>query len=225
MTGFKYKRPDLDVRRDNRLLMHTFRNFIAMPFVIHNLFFNGLSQDACRKVINRLEKNGYLVRYPLIGSQTYLRLGPKAVSRWQFPRSRSHKLGGQRLPYELGCMYYTCIEGQPRKRLLPHELKKHHSWFPDSLQQSAYLQDGEQLATIRVEPRCTPERVISKLGEQLYRYSEIPEFRTLIDCDGFYFVVVMASEAQADAVAHQAIEQQLAVDVRTAVYPELMHFI
>ncbi len=225
MTTVRHRRPDLANRRDAAILMHVLRNFVTTAEVVHQLFFRELSLDTSRKVLRRLVDRKFLNEFPLFANKNYYRLGPAAVTRWDYPRSRSEKLGAQRLPYELGTLAYTCLDEKPRKRLLAEEIKEHWPWFPHRFLQWAYILDGESLGTIRVEVRTRPQRMIAKLAEQAYRYRETPEFRELIESGNFFFVVVTATELQELAVQAEAQEQGLAVSVRTSHYPELVRFI
>ena len=228
MIQLKHQKPDLENRRDASIIAHNARNFITTHEAVEPLFFEGLSTDTSRKVLERLCKRGFLIRYSLFRkNHYYYRLGQHSVRRWGYPRSRSSKLGGLRLPYELGALAYNCLDfdEHPRKRLLPEELKAHLPWFPDTLMQWAYLWDSGRLGTIRVEHRLRPDRVIAKLNEQLYRYSELFEFRALIESARFFFIVVTATEHQAHALQHEAREQALPVELRTSYYPELIRFI
>lgn len=226
MIAFRHKKPDLENKRDADIIHHVLRNFITTLDVVHGLFFADCCIDTPRKVLDRHCKRGYLTKYPLFGNkQHYFRLGPHAISRWAYPRTRMAKLGAQRLPYELGALAYTALDTEPRKRLLPQELKAKLPWFPDTLMQWAYFFDSERLGTLRVEYRTRPGAVISKLGDQLYRYSATPEFCSLIENGQFFFAVVTATEEQELALKQEAQEQLFPAEIRTANYPELIRFI
>lgn len=225
MQTFKYRKPDLRNRRDAAVLMHVVRNYITVAPVVHELFFSGRSTDSTRKVLRRLVDRGFLSEYPLFGNRSYYRLGPQAVARWGYPRTRTEKLGPQRLPYELGALAYTSMDTAPRKRLMPHELRRRLPWFPARYMQWAYLWEEGRLGTIRVEARTGPERVLTKLGEQVYRYGQLPEFRELIQSSRFFFVLVTATGPQELAMQREAAEQALPVELRTAHYDELIRFI
>ncbi len=221
----KYHKPDLDNRRENCVLMHLARNFISLPCVLHELYFAGRSVDTSRKVLTRLVRRGFLAKYRLLRNEHYYRLGPESVKRWGFPRTRTEKLGAQRLPYEIGALAYTSMDVRPRKRLFPHELLSRLPWFPESLLQWAYLWENNRLVSIRVEHRARAEHVVAKLSDQLYRYSQHFEFRRLIEEGRFLFVVITATDHQELALQAEAQEQRLRVEVLTANYPELIHFI
>lgn len=226
MPDLKRRKPDLENKRDAHIILHLLRNFITTLEVVHLLYFADRCIDTPRKVLGRLCKQGYLVKYPLFGNkQHYYRLGQSAITRWLYPRSRMAKLGAQRLPYEVGTLAYTCLDSEPRKRLLPEELQAELPWFPEALMQWAYFFESSRLGTIRVEHRARPSAVVAKLSDQLYRYSEKPEFRSLIESGDFFFVVVTATEQQELAIRHEAKEQALSVELRTANYPELIRFI
>ncbi len=225
MKTFRYRPPDLENRRDNRVVLHVFRNLLTLHVCVHKLFFDGLTLDASRKVLTRLTDRGILNMYPLYGTTKYWRLGPRALTRWGYPRTRADKLGAQKLPYDLGALAYTCFGETPKKRLLEHQLLARLPWWPRSRMQWAYIWDDGRLGMIRVEPRCRPDRLVRKLGEQVFRYAEQPEFSQLVDEKRFYFVVVSASEYQELAVQHEASEQNLPVEIRTSHYLELVRFI
>ena len=225
MLKYFYQPPDLPIRRDNRIVVHVFRNFITTHTVVHKLFFKGLSRDTSRKVLRRLVQRDILIQYPLFGNVAYYRLGQYAIARWNFPRNRSSKLGAQRLPYELGTLAFSSMGDVPRKRLLRHELLAKHPWFPTKLMQWAYFVDGDKLLTVRVEISGRPAKTIKKFAEQIYQYSSHPEFRTLIESSKFRLLVVTATEAQEHALQVESVEQAFPIELQTAHYPELVKFI
>lgn len=205
------------------LLMHVFRNFITRLSVAWELFFDGVSKDAARKVFYRLVDDGFLKEFELYGRESYYRLGAEAVRRWGYPRGRTNALGPQRLPYELGTLSFMSAER--RKRLLPHELKKRFPWFPDTRMNWAYFTEGDSLGTVRVETRTCAERVVEKLNRQVYEASGEQGFRQLIDDRRFQIAVITASEMQDLALqgALDAFEFPVHVDVYHD--EELMRFI
>ena len=225
MKTYRYMPPDLNNRRDNRVVLHVFRNFMTTQEAVHRLFFNGLKPDASRQVLTRLTDDKLLTQYPLYSNKAYYRLGPRAIYRWGYPRSRGDVLGWLRLPYEVGCLHYTCLGGTPKKRLLQHRLLEKLPWFPHSLMQWAYLWENDRLGMIRVEPRCRAERVLKKLGEQIYGYAQYPEFSQLIEDGRFFVVIVTATEPQALAVEQEQYDQQFPAKIVTSYYPELERFI
>lgn len=222
MARFKYLQPDLPRARENNLIRHLFRNFISLHAVMHDLFFDGLSTDTSRKVLQRMVKQGLLTRYPLFHNRHYFRLGTAAAQRWAYPRTRCHQLGAQRLPYELGVLHYVSQHDRVKKRLLPHELKNRFEWFPDGLMQWAYLMQQGKLVTLRTELSGRADRIIEKFGRQLYDYSTLPQFRELIESDQFAFCVVTATAAQAVAIEQRSPD--LIVDLSTHICPDLVHF-
>jgi len=226
MHAFKYRKPDLRNRRDANIIAHVFRNFITTSEVVHRLFFNGLSVDTSRKVLKRLREKDLLARYHIAGNRYYFRLGRASLARWGYPRSRSEKLGAQRLPYEIGTLAAMCFGGRPRKRLLPHELKNRLPWFPDSLMQWAYLWEENTLGSIRVEARCSrPDRLVTKLSDQVYSYCANDEFRELVEQGRFFLIVILATEPQELAVQYEIEQQRFSIPVQTMHYEELVRFI
>jgi len=219
-----YIQPTLKNRRDTHLVRHVSRNSISILDVMHRLFFEGLSIDMCRKTAKRLTEEGYLAQFRLWDNRSLYRLGQRSISTWSLPRKRGNQLGPQRLPYEVGCLAYTCMDSVIKKRLLPQELLHQCPGFPESLiHQWAYTWERDQLFTIRVEPRCAnPRRVVEKLASQLFNYCQNESVAKLWERQQFAFTVVVTSEEQ-EAVLHQANEQLgEPVRIETSHYPELI---
>jgi len=226
MNSKPLQRPNLKSERANRVLMHVCRNTISTLRVLHRQFFDGLSIDACRKAVKTMCDRGYLSKYPLWDNKSLYRIGPRTISAFGFPRKRADKLGAIRLPYEVGCLAYTCMNTEPRPRLFPHELRKVCNEFPEQLMHCwAYTWHAKQLSTVRVEPSCgNPRRIIQKLSEQFYRYCEHEPLEELYRDDRFGFVVVVSSETQ-ETVLHQANEDLgHPIPLETSHYTELVRF-
>jgi hypothetical protein len=227
MSTTTYQKPVMKNERNSKVVMHVARNSGSTLEAIHRLRFGGLSMDSARKAAKQLVGDGYLVQYPLWENKSLYRLGPKSIAAWGFPRKQCSCPGPQALPYLLGCLHYTSMGSVIRKRLLPHELKKHLAWFPESLMQTwAYLWEESRLHTIRVEQHCgNPKRVIQKISKQLYLQREVPEFDELYENDQLRVVVVVCSDEQ-EAVLEQANENLgCPVPLITSVYDQLYRFI
>ena len=182
--------------------------------------------DMCRKTAKRLTDEGYFSQFPLWDNRSLYRLGQRAINAWGFPRKRGSKLGPQRLPYEIGCLAYTCMDTVVKKRLLPHEIQRRCPAFPPTLMHPwAYTWESNQLVTIRVEPRCgNPRRVIEKLAAQSFRYCEDDAVERMWNQNQFAFAVVVTSEEQ-EAVLHRANDDLgNPVRLQTSHYPELIRF-
>lgn len=226
MSLATFQKPNLRNPRDNALLMHVCRNTVSTLEVMHSQFFEHVSMDACRKAVKKLSENGYLSKYPLWDNKSVYRVGQKSVSSFGFPRKRSKKLGAIRLPYEVGCLAYTCMNADPRWRLLPFEIQTACKGFPPSLiHYWAYTWHQKQLSTVRVETRCgNPKRIIQKLSEQLYEYCKFETVAEMYKSGRFGFAVVVASEAQ-ESVLHQANEDLgHPIPLETSHYTELVRF-
>ncbi len=230
MSVRTYPKPDLELPRDNQLIDHVLRNHITTLSVVQDLFFAGLNYDTARKVLRRLVAANYLTRYPLFANGDYFRLGKAAISRWGYPRTRVPALGAQRLPYELGSLAYCCMDsdsdtGKKRTRLHASEILAQASWFPEPLTQWAYLIKGDVLYSIRVEINHFGPSILQKLGQQLYEYSVLSQFKKCIQEKRFGFVVVMASEQQETALKKALRDEPFPVHVITEHYTELARFI
>lgn len=213
--------------RSNRLIMHVCRNSISLLDVMHRLFFDGLSHDACRKAVNELIEQRFINKYDLWGNRKLYRIGPRAVSAFGWPRKRADRPGPQRLPYLLGALNYTCMRETVQKQLLASELKRKCPWFPDELIHPwAYTWRDEVLRTIRVEPRCgRPLRVVRKLTSQLYQYCGCPEVQRLQDEGRLIFAVVVASDEQARVLRQANHDEGSPLHLETSVYSDLIRFI
>ena len=222
-----YRKPLMKRTRDSALISHVLRNYISTLDVMHRLFFENLSVDMCRKTVKRLAKEGWLNQFPLWDNRSFYRLGPKAISVFGYPKKRTSKPGPQRLPYEIGCLAYTCMDIVVKKRLLPSELDERCPGFPEALMHPwAYTWEEGSLVTIRVEPRCgNPRRVVEKLSAQLYRYREHQTIEELHRDNRIRFAVVVASADQETVLEQANADLGYPIELDTCHYPELVRFI
>jgi len=215
-------RPNLTHERSNEIIWFIVRNLIATNDTLHRELFPDIAKATAQKIIVRLIKKGLLRRWPLHASKSYLRLGPSAIARWQYPESFARRLGPQVLPYQMGCLSLFSKHKPKLERLLPEELSLRLPGFPDTRdlhQWAYYLEDssvGIRLVSIRVEYRVGGDAVINKIAEQLHRYRQHPCINQLLDHGRFLVHVVTATAEQEMALWDAAERLSFPVELRTA---------
>lgn len=217
-----FPKPDLAHERSNEMIRSAARNLVVTNESLHSEVVPEVTKATAQKLIVRLIKRGLLKRWPLHASKSYLRLGPAAVARWQYPTSLSRRLGPQVLPYQLGCLSLTSRSQPPIQRLLPEELEEQFPGFPNTrdLQQWAYYLDSSsgvpKLVTIRVEYRVGGEIVVNKLAEQIHRYRAHRQINELLNTERFLFHVVTATVQQEESLWDAAEQLGFPAQLRTA---------
>ena len=214
-------KPDLDHARSNSMLEFVIRNQIGTNDALHKIVVPEVAPATAQKLIQRLIKRDLLKRWPLSGCKSYLRLGPSAIARWQYPQSLSRRLGPQVLPYLLGSLSLMTYHKPPLKRLLPHQIIRQFPGFPATrdLHQWAYYRDRSsgvsRLVTVRVEFRVGGETVVQKIADQLHRYRQHSAVDRLIDDQRFLVHVVTATPEQEAALWSASERLLLPVELRT----------
>jgi len=229
-SAYSLALPDLDHERSNAMLRMVLRNRITTNDAIRRIILPKLAPDTVQKMVRKLTKRGFLKRWRLHASKSYLRLGPSAIARWNYPESFARRLGPQKLSYEFGCLSLMVYHTPPLQRLLPEEIPAYFPGLPPSrdLMQWAYYREqvaaGERLVTVRVEFRLGADSIITKLAEQLHNYRRHAEFSALIDQQRLAIHVVAATPEQEEALHYANHRTPLPVELKTAHDPALTLF-
>ncbi len=196
--------PNLPVKRDNHILVHTNRMGMTTLPVLHRLFLPNKSINAVSQVVTRLVASGYLSRHELWHKSNYYTLGKKCVRTLGAPRSKTLSRGEQVLPTDLGALAFCCLQETVRRRLLPHELLAQYAWFPKQYLCHPFcvVTDGgvKRLAIIKVEMSEFPGKVLRKHMLQLRAFREFDGFAELIDDDQFMIITVTTTPERRDAL-------------------------
>ena len=224
--------PDLDHERSNEIIHFVLRNHVATTDAIrYRVLPPGVTKNYCQKLVRKLVKRSLLKRWPLHAQYTYLRIGSRSVERWQYEESYYRRLGPQKLPYELGCLWLMAYHEPPLTRLFPHERATLFPDFPDSsdLRQWAYYEDSSEgepkLATLRVEYRVGGDAVITKLNAQLYKYRKYPLIDRLLDSSRFVVHIVTATQEQENAIWNAYDRIGVPAELRVNHVPSLTMFL
>lgn len=204
------------------MIRFVLRNHVATNNTLHREVFPDVGTATAQKLILRVIKRGLLKRWPLHASRSYLRLGPTAIARWQYPESYSRRLGPQVMQYQLGCLSLFSKSEPKVPRLLPQELDQLVPGFPQTrdLRQWAFYSDSstgvDRLATVRIEFRVGGDAVINRLAEQIHSYRKHPCINQLIDQRRFIAHVVTATPEQESALWDAAERCCFPIELRTA---------
>lgn len=225
--------PDLKHQRSNDILAFVIRNEVATNEAIHRrvLHTPRIATATVQKIVRRLIKRDLLARWPLRGSQTYLRLGPAAIARWGYPQRLCRRLGPQKLEYQFGCLSLMTYHQPPLTRLLRQRLQKLIPTFlssRDLMQWAYYLEDAgavSKLATVRVEFRASAPAIVSKLNQQLHDYRRHPVINGLLDRSMLIVHVVTATPEQEESIIQSADQQGFPAELRVNHDPRLTAFL
>ena len=216
--------PDHIGRKARAVIETVVRNRVVPPAILHRLHFRDCSQNAVSQCTASLCEQGWLTSQRLVGTYRGLIPGRRVARALNLPPSYGKPLPRQTLQQNLGATLFCGLD-QPKKRLLPNELRAEYPWLPASLANGRpFFFDHDRygtrrLAVIRVELSASAYRIVEKHQRDLYKWNAIRPFRKLLDKDLVTIVTMTATQAAAQKVADHIRQSHAYPRARVMAWP------
>ena len=211
--------------RDYDILEHVLKYRLTTREVLHSLFFDDSQLNAATKVASRLVQYEYLNRHK--EPRTYFTLGAKAAHLFGVSQKKTHALGSQSLPHELGILNFCCLAPTPRERLRISEVRG--EYLRKGIDASSYYldHDGEdtRLAYMRVDHGGPPAHILRKCRADISIRKNHPPLQELIAKGRFLIAIITAHNEKKDMIEHALRQQAWEIRFRVEVVSDLADLI
>lgn len=216
---------ELTQERDLRIVADVVRYGLTVKPVVHRQYFADATDDAARKVLERLADYGWLVAFDLVGKEKFYRLTPAAARRLNLHRREGRPIGFTTLVRNLGELLLAEKLGVVKLTAAEWRLAYPHLTSPRFSSDGHFVDQSGAAPTVgllTVDPGDALRQVVTKLRRASSSRYAIPGFVKLIQAGRFSVALATPTEGKRRLI-EAAVQSQLKgkTHFRVEVVPEL----